>query len=268
MNTSTVVFTDLDGTLLDHDTYSFQPAIPTLQRLQTLRIPVVIVTSKTLPEVLLWRTKLNNGDPFIVENGAAIYTAPGNPPLPKDVVQHSEGYDMVELGVPYGDLTRALKGAARESGCRVRGFAEMTTQEISRECDLSMQQAELANTRQYDEPFRIIKGDPEALLRSIEKRGLRLTRGGRFFHITGHNGKADAVLLLIEAYRKLGPIRTIGLGDGLNDTGFLNLVDYPVCLRSPFIDELRRRVPRARTADAGPKGWNESIRDILELAGI
>jgi mannosyl-3-phosphoglycerate phosphatase len=174
---------------------------------------------------------------------------------------------MVELGIPYGDIRRALKSAARESGCRIRGFGDMTPAEISRQCDLSPEQAVLAKMRQYDEPFHVLKGDSDALQRAAEKRGLRLIWGGRFLHADGHHGKADAVLLLIEAYRRLCPIRTIGLGDGPNDTGFLNLVDYPVLLDSPLIDDLRKRVPRARTTIAGPRGWSESIREILDSAG-
>ena len=178
-----VVFTDLDGTLLDHDTYSFQPAVSALQRLRELHVPVVFVTSKTFQEVDHWRKVMNNQSPFAVENGAAVYAREGDPPLPKDAAGQCEGYEMVEFGVPYHDLTRALKWAARETGCRVRGFADMTAQEISRECDLPLEQALLAKTRQYDEPFRLIKGDPESLRRAVERRGLRLLRGGRFFQL-------------------------------------------------------------------------------------
>jgi mannosyl-3-phosphoglycerate phosphatase len=140
----------------------------------------------------------------------------------------------------------------------------MTAEEISRDCDLALEQARLAKTRQSDEPFKLLKGDPETLMRALEKRGLRLTRGGRFFHVTGHNGKADAVLFLVEAYRRLGPIRTIGLGDGFNDTGFLNVVDYPVLLGSPQLGELQRRVPRARIQAPGSVGWNAAIHELLD----
>jgi mannosyl-3-phosphoglycerate phosphatase len=258
-----VVFTDLDGTLLDHETYSFETAAPALQRLRELQVPVVFVTSKTFEEVNLWREKMHNHCPFAVENGAAVFAPKGDPPLPREAVQYWDGYEMVEFGVPYRDLTLALKSAARESGCRIRGFADMTAEEISRDCELPLEQAVLAKTRQYDEPFRLIKGDPDSLRHALERRGLRLTRGGRFFHVTGHNDKADAVLLLIEAYRQRGPVWTIGVGDGLNDTGFLNLVDYPVLLDSTDAQEIQRRVPRARAAPAGPRGWNESILSIL-----
>lgn len=260
-----VVFTDLDGTLLDRATYSFQDASPALNRLQERHIPVVLVTSKTFGEIELWRKRLGNSCPFVSENGAAVFSSEGNPPLPRGASQRYGHYDMVELGVPYRSLTAALKEAARESDCHVRGFAGMTAREVSNRCDLPLEQAVLAKARQYDEPFELLKGDVEELRKAIERRKLRLTRGGRFFHITGQNDKADGVALLIEAYYRWGSLRTVGIGDGPNDVRFLNLVDYPVLLDSPLRSDLRRLVPRARIAPAGPRGWNESVLHILSV---
>ncbi len=258
-----VVFTDLDGTLLDHHTYSFEPALRALERLRELQIPVVLVTSKTFPEVDFWRRELNNRGPFIVENGGAVFAPKEGSLFPKEVTRPYEEYEMVEFGVPYGDLTAALKAAASESGCRVRGFADMSVREVSFICQLSLEQAAMAKARRYDEAFELIEGRVEALQRAVEQRGMKLTRGGRFFHITGHNDKVDGVLLLIRAYRQLGAIETIGLGDGPNDTGFLNVVDHAVLIDSPVVHELRKRVPRARVAASGPGGWNEAVLELL-----
>lgn len=68
-----LVFTDLDGTLLDHHTYSWQPARPALERLDGLKIPLILCSSKTSPEMLGLRAELGNRHPFIVENGG-IYS--------------------------------------------------------------------------------------------------------------------------------------------------------------------------------------------------
>jgi len=38
-----VIFTDLDGTLLDHDSYSWEEAVPALERCKGLRVPVILV---------------------------------------------------------------------------------------------------------------------------------------------------------------------------------------------------------------------------------
>jgi mannosyl-3-phosphoglycerate phosphatase len=262
-----VVFTDLDGTLLDSETNQFDRALPSLERLRKLDARLVLVSSKTQKEVEFWRQELKDGDPFSVENGGAVLAARGSLLLPESAKQTPDGYEMVEFGIPYRDLVRALREAANDSACRVRGFADMSAQEISICCKVGIEQARMAMIRNYDEPFQLLEGDPQALRASVERRGFRLTQGGRFFHITGGSDKADAVRLLVQAYRHIGRVQTIGVGDGLNDAGFLNLMDYPVILDSPLGSELRKCVPRARTFPPGPAGWNTAILEILALEG-
>ena len=67
----TVIFTDLDGTLLDEN-YSYEKAVPALKLVKKKNIPVIICTSKTGKETEEYRKKIGNEDPFIVEGGAAI----------------------------------------------------------------------------------------------------------------------------------------------------------------------------------------------------
>ena len=71
-NSSIWVVSDVDGTLMDHS-YDLSPARETIKKLQKLSIPVILCTSKTASEVKVIRKELNLTDPYIVENGAAIY---------------------------------------------------------------------------------------------------------------------------------------------------------------------------------------------------
>jgi|GEM_PF-4270088 len=68
-----LVSTDLDGTLLDHYSYDWQAAAPSLARLAKLGIPVVINTSKTFEEVVSLQSSMLLTAPFIVENGSALF---------------------------------------------------------------------------------------------------------------------------------------------------------------------------------------------------
>lgn len=43
-----VISTDMDGTLLDHDSYDFASALPFLQQLSAVGIPDILNTSKTV----------------------------------------------------------------------------------------------------------------------------------------------------------------------------------------------------------------------------
>ncbi|MGH9672853.1 MAG: HAD-IIB family hydrolase [Bryobacteraceae bacterium] len=244
-----LIFSDLDGTLLDDD-YSFQAAAAGLDAVRSAAIPLILTTSKTRAEVEYWRNRLDNRDPFIVENGAAVYMPRGN------------GYDVIELGARYEALVRALVEAADSAGCRIRGFHQMPVEEIAALSGLSLEQAALARRREYDEPFEILDGNEHELLAAVEARGFRWTRGGRFFHIIGASDKARAVLALRARYR--ADVVTIGLGDSLNDATFLNVMDIAILIRSPFLDRLQAAVPQGRvTRLPGPAGWNEAVLEVL-----
>lgn len=255
MDAVTIVFTDLDGTLLDRDTYSFEEARPALQALERRGIPCILVTSKTRAEVEPLRERMGNRDPFVVENGGAIFV-PG-----------SEGVlDGIECGVSYERLTEALQRASAESGCRVRAFHEMSAEEVAEACGFGIEQARQSKQRMCDEPFLILDPDKEAsLFAAIERRGLSCTKGGRFHHIFGGNDKRRAVETLTAMYRRAhGPARTIGLGDSPNDAAFLDITDVAVVVRGEHGSNVRlRRSDKIVTTLPGPRGWNAAILDLI-----
>jgi HAD superfamily hydrolase (TIGR01484 family) len=80
----TIIYTDLDGTLLDEKSYSFLDAAPALRAAQAKGIPVIFCSSKTSAEIARIRQQLEVRDPFIVENGAAIFTPTGYFPFAAD----------------------------------------------------------------------------------------------------------------------------------------------------------------------------------------
>jgi mannosyl-3-phosphoglycerate phosphatase len=226
----------------------------------------VLCTSKTRSEVEYWRTLIGNADPFIVENGGATYLPEGcfNFAVPRS--QRRGPYRIMQLGAEYAELVKALQQAATSVGCQVRGFHDMTVQEIAHLCQLSPQVAALAKEREFDEPFVILDRDKESdLVAAIEAVGKHCTRGGRFYHIVGDNDKAAAVRSLLELYHQIDPhLRTIGLGDGLNDAPFLNTVDLPILIRTSRLDQLQAAVPRGRpTTSPGPQGWSETITALF-----
>lgn len=261
-----LVFTDLDGTLLDHQTYDFAPALPALERLAARRIPLIFCTSKTRAETEYWRLQTQNSWPFVVENGGAIYVPPGSFPFAVSGAARRGDYEVLEFGTPYSRLIEALEQAEHRSGCRVRAFHRLKAEQIAALTALPAVQARLAAQREYDEPFEIL--DPERadlLLREIENQGLRWTRGGRFYHITGNNDKAAAVRALTELYRRLEPaLLTIALGDGLNDAAMLTTADQAVVMPSAQSSRLLEMVPGARLApDPGPAGWARAILEMV-----
>jgi mannosyl-3-phosphoglycerate phosphatase family protein len=259
-----VVVTDLDGTLLDHDTYAFDAARPALDQLRRDGVPVVLCTSKTRAETEQLRVAMDNTHPFIVENGGAVVIPEGYFALPIEAerAELRGGMMLIVIGDPYPDLVSTLARASRETDVRVRGFADMTDIEVAEATGLPADQASLARRREFDEPFEVLDGrDATPLLDAIVRLGKRWTAGGRFFHITGASDKARAVRVLADLYRReRGQITMMGLGDAPNDVAFLREVDIPVVVASRRSAEVARDVPGATvTRLTGPAGWNEAV---------
>ena len=266
-----IVFTDLDGTLLDAKTYSWRAAQPALDELRRRRVPVVFCTSKTRAEILPLREELGLQDPFVAENGGAIYVPRSYFPFPLPAARKEADTEVLELGVPYAKLVQALEEAAQTSGVQVRGFSRLSDKEVGKLCGLPLAEARRARQREFDEPFLLEKGTPkqkEKFFNWLQQRGLRWREGGRFLHLMGDNDKGVAVRRLVEFYTKKysGRLRTVALGDSPNDLDFLAVVDMAVLIARPdgsHDPEARAKLRGVRLAAAGPAGWCAAVEGIL-----
>ncbi|MDA8431907.1 MAG: HAD-IIB family hydrolase [Nitrospiraceae bacterium] len=266
-----VFFTDLDGTLLDYSTYSFEKAVPALKRLKDEGLPLVICSSKTRAEIEYYRKKLGNRHPFISENGGGIFIPKGYfdfalQDAANSGVTEEEGYDVIVLGARYSDLREAVLSLIEER-FDILGFGDMTAGEVAELSGLTVFEAELSKQRDFDEPFLFQgnKDEDKALMDAIREKGFTCTRG-RFFHILGDSNKGTAVSVLAGLYRKQrGDIVTVGLGDRPNDFPMLETVDIPVLVRQP--DERYAEVLNiaglVKADGIGPEGWNKTVLDIL-----
>ena len=265
-----IIFTDLDGTLLDYATYSFEAALPALTMLKEEGIPLVICSSKTRREIEYYRQKLDNHSPFISENGGGIFVPDGyfgffgeHPP---GEVNGAGGYHIIRLGARYDDLRAALK-SLRGEGFAVRGFGDMTGEEVASLTGMGIAVAGMAKERDFDEPF-IFSGDEAAvtaLFKAIRSRGFTYTKG-RFYHLLGNSDKGRAVTLLIDLFRKhFDDVVTIAIGDSQNDVPMLGCVDHSIIVQQPEGGyEPGISLPRLiRAPGIGPAGWNTAILELL-----
>ncbi|MFQ5849369.1 MAG: HAD-IIB family hydrolase [Candidatus Binatia bacterium] len=268
-----IVITDLDGTLLDQESYCYDASLPAIQRLLSLKIPLVLCSSKTRVEILpLWE-ELGLHDPFIVENGGAIYFPVGYFPMPVRGARSRGSLEALELGRDVCVLREALAETAYQCGAEVKSFGGMGLDEISALTGLHREQAELAAMREYDEPFVVKEGDREKLHDALKAKGFTIIQGDRFSHVTGGNDKGKAVRVLLNLYRSGDrSVLSVGLGNSANDLPFLCQVDRPVVVRNPdgsWDAEVVSKIPAVQcTQGIGPYGWKEAIHSILASVGI
>ena len=261
-----LIFTDLDGTLLDHHTYSFKGAEQVLHRLHQLAIPIILTSSKTRAEIQSLQEKLGLSEPFIVENGGGIFLPPGNP-IQDDKDFHQLGtHRGIQFGKPYAFIREIFE--KYQDRYVLRGFGDMTVAEIIELTGLSREEALLAGQRDFSEPFLFL-AEPrlEELQKEVAEHGLTITRGGRFYHLmaSGQN-KGRAVTATTRLFQ--GPCRdrivTVGLGDAENDFVMLEVVDIPVLIPGPDGSFADISLPKLRRAPyPGSRGWGAAVTEIL-----
>ncbi len=266
-----LVFSDLDGTLLDHDTYSHAAADSALARLADLGIPCVLTTSKTRAEVLTIRADLGLDSPFIVENGGAVLLSPTDEhfDLRDFSLDEIAGLRCQRFGRPRAEILAILHDAPEFQGFRFRGFAQLSPQAIAQLTGLSLPEALAASRRDYCEP--IIWDDTpdktEQFADALEQHQLKVLRGGRFWHVMDQAAdKAVAMAWLCAHERRGSGLTTVALGDSHNDVGMLQQADIAVLVRSrhhayPAAQGRRRTI---KTLHTGPGGWAEAIHQILD----
>lgn len=244
-----LVFSDLDGTLLDHHTYSWAPAKDVLSRMRRSSVGLILATSKTQAEVAPIRAEIGFADfPAIVENGGGI--------LEPEAAEHRPGNQYAAIRVLLRGLPQGFVG-----------FGDMSVQDVAEITGLSVKVAARAKQRLFSEPG-IWTGTPEGLAafeRSAAQAGLAMRRGGRFLSVSFGGTKADQMDMLIRRYK---PKVTIALGDAPNDIEMLERADHGVIVANETTPDLEPLPGEAtgcitRTGRAGPAGWAEAVTAFL-----
>ncbi|GEO86452.1 MULTISPECIES: HAD-IIB family hydrolase [Alphaproteobacteria] len=253
-----VVFSDLDGTLLDHETYSFEPARPALRLLAESGIPLILASSKTEAEMRPIAREMGLDQPLIVENGAGI--------------AYPETESAAEGGSHYEAL-RAMLHALPEPLCDLfRGFGDWTEQEVAQLTGLALEDARLAKDRRFSEPglFSGSQDEKAEFLRLIADKGYQAIQGGRFFTVMPKTSKAQRMAEIAAHYAAEtgAPVDIIALGDAPNDLEMLQTADTGVIIANPAhlalpVTERERTGHILRSDKAGPAGWNDMILRIV-----
>jgi mannosyl-3-phosphoglycerate synthase len=268
-----VVYTDLDGTLLHPLSYSYAPALDGLRQLQEKKIPIIFCSAKTLAEQKVLRKELDISDPFIVENGGAIYIPKDYFRFPFSYSRALNDYMIIELGETYAEIKLRLKSVSDTGHCKFTCFGDLGIEEVSRYTGLNLLQAQNAKDREYSETV-IMTGngsDTESTVDAIRKEGLHCVFGGRFFEVSLGSDKGKAVKILNELFKlNFGNIVTFGVGDSDNDTPMLESVDHPLLVKNAEGRWGKARVKGlVKIKGVGPEGFSQAVKQsILEISLI
>lgn len=270
-STQLIIFTDLDGTLLERRTYDYREALPALDQVKERAIPLVFCSSKTRAEQEALRDHFGIKDPFIVEDGGAAYIDRGYFSF-SFAHRCSRGpYLVIELGTPYDTIRRAVTDVAVETGIPLRGYGDMNAAEVAALTGLDAASAVRAKDREYEETL-VDDLSPEELTRlerAFAGRGLTMTRGSSFFGVKGAHDKGAAARRLIELYRRqYGDVIFAGIGDGTNDESLLAAVDKPYLVERDGGGWVEMSAPGLNTVTGvGPVGWRRAMSELIGCGG-
>lgn len=255
-----LVVTDLDGTLLDHNNYSFEAALPSLKALDQHQVPVIINSSKTAAEIREIQTSLGNSHPFIIENGSAI--------IYPDNKSTDTQTSTVILGHPRQHILEKLQQLKQSFPSHFRCYSESSAEDIVDMTGLSLEEAKLSLQREYTEPL-LWQGDnnsKQAFITLAMELELQCLQGGRFLHLMGNTDKGKATKILAQQYQEhpQSKVKTIALGDSHNDIAMLQAADIAVVIRSPHFSPPEFEHPHKLVSHLyGPAGWDECITQLL-----
>ncbi len=262
------IFTDLDGSLLDHDTYDFKPAVPAITKIKRNHIPLILASSKTGPELSRWRERLQlDRWPAIVENGGGVLPGcvlsdgeiPDGRELQGSELLNGEMHSDVPLA--YAALRKAIESI--ELGQYFRGFGDMSAAEVAKVTGLDLDNATLAKQRAFTEPGVFDGTDDQkcTFLKELCTYGIAAHDGGRFLTLSFGLTKADR---LKEIAKTMRATVTIALGDAPNDREMLLAADYPVIVRNDHAPTIGDIPGAYVTEQTGPAGWNCAVLTLLE----
>ncbi len=252
------IVTDLDGTLMDEN-YDITPAKKTLNILSEMNIPVIPCTSKTASEVRYFRKENGLKDPFIVENGAAIYGCFEN---------HSSEWELI-LGKSYNELKVILKHISKKVNCHLTPLNDLSKNEIFKLTGLSDQGICRALDRHWSVPFL---NPPDFIFEKIklicDLYNVHVFKGNRMSHLLSNQSHKGQAVDKLKDYLCNKDVKVIALGDSQNDLPLLQYADISIVIpgKNGPNKFLRNGIDNGlfRLANAPhAHGWSNSIEEII-----
>ena len=261
-NSSVWVVTDVDGTLMDHS-YDLTPAKETIKKLQKLSIPVILCTSKTAAEVRVIRRELNLTDPYIVENGAAIYG---------ESLEKVNG--KIILGKNYETLEEILNSISKEINYKLIPLNNISDQEATDLTGLKGNSLTLMRERHWSMPF-LNPPDflEEKITNTCKKFKVDVFKGNRMSHLLSINSNKGKAINALKEYSNNQNIQVIGLGDSPNDLPLLlnsNIRIVIPGLDGPNLNLLNQLKDLEFTIASEPNGygWKNEINNLIDKLEI
>ena len=270
-----LVFSDLDGSLLDHHTYRYDEAVPALSELSQKNIPLILVSSKTRAEIERLRSELGNSQPFISENGAGVFVPKHLPPEQPNGTQDFGEYWALETVARRNHWLTLIEQVGSNFSGEYQTFYEAGVTGIQAMTGLDETSATSANDRDYSEPVAWLGSmeRKQQFITELKSAGASVQQGGRFLSVSGLCDKGKGLNWLKAQYKQwLGESEVIDLaiGDGENDVPMLKAASTALLIRSPAhqFPSFESAGTIVKSQALGPAGWSEGVLSWLNQQDV
>ncbi|HQP47250.1 MAG TPA: HAD-IIB family hydrolase, partial [Spirochaetota bacterium] len=262
-----LLFSDLDGTILDFHTYSCEKSLPGISLCREHGIPLILVSSKTFDEMADIHCRLGLDAPFVFENGGGVAwknssCGSGSP------------YELQLSGLTCEVLRERLPLLRDAAGHALTPLPDMDWEKVADLTGLDETGARNALKRRTSIPFIIDQGNgllygklPE-VNSMLQGHGLQVIQGRRFFHFTSAGvDKGAAVKKIIARYGETsgnGEILTFAAGDSFNDMPMFDAVSRSFYVGDDDVAAVKSGTVH-RTEARGPAGFTEAVRGIIAV---
>lgn len=272
-----LIFSDIDNTLLQsyvikegeiYHTEEYGEIKEVVKSLRKNNIPLVLCSSKTRVEQEKIRKYLEIEDPFIVENGGAIYIPENYFPIDLEElglsINHINENLVIELGKSYNRIIETLQEIREIFHIEFIAVHDLSLPELAQKVGITINDAKLMASREYSETVLEINiNELDNLKKILNDRGLRILQGTRYNTISSLHDKGSAISILKKLYSikfEKENIESIGIGDALNDIPMFENVDKPFLVRNIQNSYTPMKINNLiRVNGIGQTGWKEII---------
>lgn len=260
MNYSNILlFTDLDGTLLNKDSFDYTDASILLRNCIKEGIKIIPNSSKTELELKEFCKDASLPFVFICENGACIHGLDKiNNKLKKKIILSRTKDEVFKSFISKVDKN------LNELCCFIHN---LPLEEQIKILGLPKDKISNALNRKYSIPL-IFKGgikDRKKLNEQVKSLNLKMQDGGRILNLGDNVSKGQAMNLFVKKLSKLTNKKyvLIGVGDNDNDLDMLDSCDYPCVVKNGLTKNIHKKKYLHSRTEA-PFGWVEVVKLTLE----
>ena len=254
-----LIFTDLDGSILDRDTFKFDQIKQYMKKVLNSGILIIPNSSKTESEIVEFNQELGENLAYISENGSVINGLNLlNSNFPNKIILSREKKELVEI----------FKNKVPENLQRKCKFiSNLNKKDQINIFGLGETKLKYALDRKYTEPFLFegSKNEKKDLTKILKKNSLTIQEGGRVINLCDNVNKVKSMNKILKIYKKIeSNIEVIAVGDNYNDLDMLKNSDLPCLVFNDQFKEDQINIDNLIISNRpSPEGWADVIKKAL-----